>query len=259
MQTPINEFKLKLKHDEPQIGLWMTLADPYVAELCATTGFDWISIDGEHAPNDLRHVLHTLQATSAYGSQAVVRVPHGDPALIKQVLELGVTNLVIPMVESAHQAQALVRAMRYPPRGIRGVGSAIARSSRWTMYSDYVSAAEKELCLIVQAETKAGIDQLMAICDTDGVDAVLIGPSDLAASMGYLGQAAHPEVVDTINKALGTIRRSGKAAGILCTDEKLARQYIANGANFIAVGVDSLMLVHAAKNLVGKFRSPPKA
>lgn len=258
MQTPINLFKQALLRGETQIGLWLALADPYAAEICAGSGFDWLSFDGEHAPNDLRTILHTLQSVSAYPTRSVVRLPNGDAALIKQVLEVGATTLVIPMVESAEQAEALVRATRYPPHGIRGFGSAIGRSSRWTRYTDYVKQANEQICLIVQAETTTALEQLEAICAVDGVDGVLIGPGDLSASMGFLGQLAHPEVVAAINKAIDVIRRSGKAAGILCGDEALARRYIAQGASFVAVGVDTLILAHATKTLADKFLRPPE-
>lgn len=256
MQTPLNLFKQSLSRGQTQIGLWLALADPYAAELCAGSGFQWLAIDAEHAPNDLRKMLHTLQSVSAYPTHPVVRLPNGDAALIKQVLELGATSLVIPMVESAEQAEALVRATRYPPQGIRGFGSAIGRSSRWTRYTDYVKQANEQICLIVQAESTPALEQLDAICAVDGVDGVLIGPGDLSASMGFLGQLAHPEVVAAINKAIGTIRFHGKAAGILCGDEALARRYIAQGASFVAVGVDTLILGHATKALAEKFLRP---
>jgi 4-hydroxy-2-oxoheptanedioate aldolase len=186
----------------------------------------------------------------------VVRLPHGDAALIKQVLDLGVATLLVPMVESAEQARQLVRAMRYPPQGVRGVGSGIARSSRWTRYEDYLQQANSQVCLLVQVETCSALDQVKAIAAVDGVDGVFIGPADLSASMGYLGQPAHPEVVGAIEAAINTIRKTGKAAGILCTDESLARRYIAQGANFVAVGVDTTLLVQSTAALAKKFRTP---
>ncbi|HYD80240.1 MAG TPA: 4-hydroxy-2-oxoheptanedioate aldolase [Paucimonas sp.] len=256
MLTPVNPFKQALKRGDPQIGLWLALADPYAAELCAGSGFDWLAFDAEHAPNDLRTLLHSLQSVAPYPSHPVVRLPHGDPALIKQVLELGATTLVVPMVESVAQAQALVRAMRYPPHGIRGVGSAIGRSSRWMRYADYIKQANDQVCLVVQAETAPALAQLEAIASVEGVDGVLIGPADLSASLGYLGQPAHPEVVAAIDTAIATIRRAGKAAGILCTDETLTRHYIEQGASFVAVGVDTSLLANATKALAEKFRSP---
>lgn len=255
MNTPENLFKQALASGEPQIGLWLALADAYAAELCAGNGFDWLVFDGEHAPNDLRTLLSSLQSVAAYPSHPVVRLPHGDATLIKQVLDIGATTLLIPMVESAAQAQQLVSAMRYPPQGIRGVGSSIARSSRWSRYADYLQQANERVCLLVQVESKAGLDQLEAIASVDGVDGVFIGPADLSASMGYLGQPGHPEVRAAIDAAIKTIQVAGKAAGILCTDEVLARHYLALGASFVAVGVDTSLLVQASSSLIAKFKS----
>ena len=254
INTPRNMFKQALQQRKLQIGLWLALADAYAAELCANAGFDWLVIDGEHAPNDLRSMLASLQALAAYPVRPVVRLPHGDTHLIKQVLELGAQTILIPMVESAAQAQQLARAMRYPPQGIRGVGSAIARSSRWSTYPHYLQEANDEVCLIVQVETQTALRELDAIVQTEGVDGIFIGPADLAASMGYLGQSDHPEVVAAIEQALRAIVAGGKAAGILCADEALARRYIAAGASFVAVGVDTSLLMRAARQLAGKYK-----
>lgn len=256
MRTPDNLFKQALARGEFQAGLWLALADPYAAELCAGSGFDWLVLDAEHAPNDLRSLLASLQSVAPYPSHPVVRLPHGDAALIKQVLDLGASTLLVPMVESAEQAQQLVRAMRYPPQGLRGVGSGIARSSRWTRYEDYLQQANSQVCLLVQVETRSALEQVKAIAAVEGVDGVFLGPADLSASMGCLGQPAHPEVVSAIETAIQTIRNAGKAAGILCTDESLARRYIAQGANFVAVGVDTTLLAQSTAALAQKFRTP---
>lgn len=255
MLTPVNTFKQALQRGDTQIGLWHALADPYAAEICAGSGFDWICFDAEHAPSDLRHLLHSLQAVASYSTHPVVRLPHGDPVLIKQVLEIGATTIVVPMVESAEQAKGLVRAMRYPPHGIRGVGSALGRSSRWMRYTDYIKQADEQVCLIVQAETVPALERLEEIAAVEGVDGVFIGPADLSASMGYLGQSAHPEVISAINKAITTICGAGKAAGILCVDETLSRRYIEQGVSFIAVGVDTSLLAGSTKALADKFRT----
>lgn len=254
MPTPTNSFKHALAGDRPLIGLWLALAHPYAAELCATCGFDWLAIDGEHAPNDLRTILATLQAVAPYPSAPVVRLPHGDATLIKQVLELGASTIIIPMVESRDQAEALVRATRYPPRGTRGVGSGLARSSRWHAYADYLDAANDNICLIVQIETAAAVEQAEAIASVDGVDGVLIGPADLAASMDLRGQATHPDVRAAIERAIATIRHAGAAPGILCTDEALARHYLSLGVRFIAVGTDTGLLAGQARALASRFR-----
>ena len=253
-RMPANLFKQALRSGQTQIGLWMGLADPYAAELCAGSGFDWLLIDGEHAPNDLRTILATLQAVDAYPSHSVVRIPHGDAALIKQVLEIGATTLLVPMVESAAQAHELVRAMRYPPQGQRGVGSGLARSSRWTRYPDYLREANEHICLLVQVESAEALAQIEEIAAVDGVDGLFIGPADLAASMGHLGEPAHPQVRAAIEAAIARIARAGKASGILCADESLARRYLALGARFVAVGVDTTLLVRATSALAAAFK-----
>ena len=253
--TPDNAFKLALARGDTQIGLWLGLADPYAAELCAGSGFDWLLIDGEHAPNDLRGTLSTLQAVAPYPVHPVVRIAERNPVLIKQVLELGATTLLVPMVDSAQQATELVRAMRYPPQGVRGVGSGLARSSRWSAYPNYLQEANDRVCLLVQVETVAGLSALNAIANVEGVDGVFIGPADLSASMGYLGQPTHPEVRNAIDAAIATIVRAGKAPGILCADETLARHYLDLGARFVAVGVDTALLANATRALAARFKS----
>lgn len=253
MRTPANSFKQALAAPGARIGLWLGLADPYTAELCATGGFDWLLIDGEHGPNDLRSMLGALQAVAPYPSHSVLRIPHGDTALIKQVLEIGATTLLVPMVESADHARELVRAMRYPPQGVRGVGSGLARSSRWTTYPRYLQEANDRLCLLVQVETATALAQLDAIAAVDGVDGVFIGPADLSASMGHLGNPGHPDVAQAIDGAIARILAAGKAPGILAVDETLARHYIGLGARFIAVGVDATLLARAARALAARF------
>ncbi len=254
MQTPTNRFKQALTASPAQIGLWLGLADPYVAELCATAEFDWLLIDGEHGPNDLRSTLAILQAIAPYKAHPVVRISHGSTALIKQVLEVGAKTLLVPMVETAEQARDLVRAMRYPPAGVRGVGSGLARSSRWSSYPNYLKEADQEMCLLVQVETSAALRQIDAIAAVDGVDGVFIGPADLSASMGFIGQPAHPEVRAAIEEALPRILAAGKAPGILAVDETLARHYIELGARFVAVGVDATILAHATRALRARFK-----
>ena len=254
MRTPDNHFKAALGAPGAQIGLWLGLADPYSAELCATAGFDWLLIDGEHGPNDLRSTLAVLQAVAPYPAHPVVRIPRGDVALIKQVLEIGVTTLLVPMVETADQARELVQAMRYPPAGVRGVGSGLARSSRWSAYPDYLREANERMCLLVQVESAAALEQLDAIAAVDGVDGVFIGPADLSASMGYLGQPGHPEVRAAIEQAFSRTLAAGKAPGVLTADEALARHYIGLGARFVAVGVEATLLAQATRALARRFK-----
>lgn len=256
MKLPVNSFKRGLAGKESLLGLWLGLADPYAAELCANAGFDWLLIDGEHAPNDLRSILAQLQAVAPYPSHPVVRPPVGDAVLIKQLLDIGAQTLLIPMVESAEQARALVEAMRYPPRGIRGVGSSLARASRWGKVPGYLKEAESELCLLVQIESMRGLENLEAIAQVEGVDGVFIGPADLGASLGHLGDSAHVEVQERINTALSSLRRLGKPTGILATDKSFSSRYMADGVNFIAVGIDTNILTKGLASVISDFRLP---
>lgn len=248
-----NAFKDALTRGIPQIGLWLSLAQPYTTEVCATAGFDWLLIDGEHAPNDTRSTLAQLQAVAPYRSHPVVRVVQGDVALVKQMLDIGVQTLLVPMVETPEQARAMVAATRYPPQGIRGVGAAVARASRWAMRTDYLDTANAEVCLLVQAESLLALKNLEAICAVEGVDGVFIGPSDLAASMGLLGKPTHPEVQAAIDDAIRRIVASGKAAGTLTGDAVLARHYLSLGARFVAVGIDVTLLAQATRRLARDF------
>ncbi|MCL8301761.1 MULTISPECIES: 4-hydroxy-2-oxoheptanedioate aldolase [Pseudomonas] len=254
MDMPINTFKQRLRTGQAQIGLWLGLADPYCAELAANAGFDWLLLDGEHAPNDLRGLLGQLQAVAPYPAQPIVRPVIGDTALIKQLLDIGAQTLLVPMVESAEQARQLVRAMRYPPHGVRGVGSALARASRWNSVPGYLDQADEQMCLLVQVENREGLANLDAICAVEGVDGVFIGPADLSADMGHRGNPGHPEVQAAIDDAIVRIGRAGKAAGILSADEALARRYIELGAAFVAVGVDTTVLMRGLQTLAGKFK-----
>ena len=250
-----NTFKQALRDGKPQIGLWASFADAYIAETLATAGFDWLLLDGEHAPNDLRSVLGQLQAVAAYPTHPIVRPPIGDVVLIKQYLEIGAQTLLIPMVDTAEQAARMVAATRYPPRGVRGVGSAGARSSRWSGVPQYLQHADDEMCVLVQVETKTGLANLAEIAAVEGVDGVFFGPADLSASMGFLGQPAHPEVVAALTRGIATVRAAGKAPGILMTDNTASRYYLDQGALFVAVGVDAMLMVQAAKALAATFKS----
>lgn len=251
----LNSFKSAMTAGQPQVGLWLSMADPYLAEVSATAGFDWLLIDGEHAPNDLRGTLAALQAVAPYRSQPVVRVVSGETALIKQMLDIGAKNLLVPMVDTAEQARTLVAATRYPPHGVRGVGSAVGRASRWSARADYLEVADDEVCLLVQAESVQALANLEAICDVPGVDGVFIGPADLAASMGYRGRPGHPEVQAAIERAMRVIIARGKAAGTLTSDPALARRYLELGCAFVAVGVDVLLYANSARRLAASFLS----
>ena len=249
-----NTFKEALQAGRPQIGLWLGLCSSYSAELLAGAGFDWLLIDGEHAPNNVQTVLTQLQAIAPYSSQPVVRPSWNDPVQIKQLLDIGAQTLLVPMVQNADEARLAVKATRYPPAGIRGVGSALARASRWNSITDYLDQADAQMCLLVQIENQEGLANLDAIAAVDGVDGVFIGPADLSASMGHRGNPGHPDVQAAIEDAIARINKAGKAAGILSADEKLARRYIELGAKFVAVGVDTTVLMRGLQGLAAKFK-----
>lgn len=254
MKMPSNAFKRQLQAGQPQTGIWVGLVSTYAAEIAATAGFDWLLLDAEHTPNELSSLLAQLQALAAYGSHPIVRPPTGDAVLIKRYLDIGVQNLLIPMVETAEQAAELVAATRYPPRGIRGVGHVLARASRWGQVDDYLSRADDEICLMLQVESPQALANLEAIAAVDGVDGVFIGPADLSASMGHLGNASHPEVTAAISDAVKKIRAAGKAAGIVTVDEQAARDYLAAGCTFVGVGIDTLLYADALRGLAERFR-----
>ncbi|MBV6273274.1 HpcH/HpaI aldolase/citrate lyase family protein [Alcaligenaceae bacterium CGII-47] len=255
MEFPQNVFKRRLiENDGLLLGLFVGLGGATSAELLAGTGYDWLLIDGEHGPNDLRSILDQLRAVAAQPVSPVVRVVDHDPAKIKQLLDIGAQTLLVPMVESAEQARALVRATRYPPEGIRGVGSALARAAQWNGIPNYLQQANAQICLILQVESQAGVDALDDILAVDGVDAVFIGPSDLAASMGYLGQSGHPEVKAAVDAALARITHHGVAAGVFALDPNTARAYCAHGVRFAAIGVDTVLLRQGAVRLLAQFK-----
>lgn len=261
MQTPVNTFKQALVQQRSQIGLWTDLASPLSAELLGGIGYDWLLIDGEHGPNDLRTVLAQLQAIDsaraafpATASHPIVRLPVGDTSLIKQYLDLGAQTLLVPMVDTPAQAAQLAQAMRYPPEGIRGMGSAVARSSRWQGFPNYIHEANAQACLLVQVETVQALQQLDAIAATPGVDGVFIGPFDLSVSMGYPGQTEHPAVQAAMEDAIARILRAGKAPGILAMTEAQARKWLAAGTLFVAVGADTVLLSTAARSLLRQFK-----
>lgn len=249
-----NHFKRALQEKRPQIGLWLGLCSSYSAELLAGAGFDWLLIDGEHAPNNVQTVLGQLQAVAPYPSQPVVRPPWNDAVIIKQLLDVGAQTLLIPMIQNAEQARDAVRATRYPPHGVRGVGSALARASRWNRVPDYLQQADEQMCVLVQIETREAVKNLEAILQVEGVDGVFIGPADLSADMGFAGNPQHLEVQRTIDDAIARIRAAGKAPGILMANKALAQRYLEAGALFVAVGVDTTLLARAAEALANEFK-----
>ena len=255
MPAPTNTFKNALQNKQTQIGCWVGLADAYSAEISATAGFDWLLIDGEHAPNDIRSISAQLQVINASDSHPVVRVPIGEEWILKQVLDVGAQNILIPMIESGEQAQAMVDAVTYPPTGRRGVGSALARASNFAGIPDYLQTADEQICLLLQVENRAGLKALDDILAVDGVDGVFIGPSDLAADMGYLGQPNAPEVVDTVLDAIKRIKSAGKAPGVLAVDTNFAKQCLDAGAMFVATGIDVTLFANTMRALAKSSRT----
>jgi 4-hydroxy-2-oxoheptanedioate aldolase len=254
MPVPENRFKTAIHQGRQQIGLWLDMGEAITAEIAGTAGFDWLVIDGEHGPNDLRSIIDQLRALSTSAAEPVVRVPTGESWIIKQFLDAGARTLLVPMVDSARRAEALVSAMHYPPRGIRGMGAAVARASAFNTIENYAETAAEGLCLLVQVETRAAIADLDNILKVDGIDGIFIGPADLAADMGYLGRIDEPEVQDTIESAIRKIVGAGKAAGILTFNEAFNQRYIELGASFVAVGADVTEFSSALKSLANRYK-----
>ncbi|MDQ1198058.1 HpcH/HpaI aldolase/citrate lyase family protein [Agrobacterium sp. SORGH_AS 787] len=262
MPTSENRFKNAIHRGEPQIGLWLDMGEAIAAEIAGTAGFDWLVIDGEHGPNDLRSIIEQLRALSTSPSEPVVRVPTGETWIIKQMLDAGARTLLVPMVDSDEQARALVSAMHYPPRGIRGMGAVVARASGFGSVSDYNQKASDNVCLLIQAETRAAIADLDNILQVEGVDGVFIGPADLAADMGYLGKIDEPEVQSVIEAAIRKIVAAGKAAGILTFNEAYNKRYLELGASFVAVGADVFEFSNVLRQLAARYKggaTGPKA
>ena len=237
----------------PLVGMWVCSGSPLVAEICAGAGLDCLLIDMEHSPNGLESVLAQLHAVAAYPVSPLVRVPNSDVVTIKQVLDLGAQNLVVPMVSSPDEARAAVDAVRYPPRGRRGVGSALARSARWNRIDDYLTDADRHVSLFVQVETAAGVDAAAHIAAVDGIDGIFVGPSDLSASMGLLGQQSHPEVVAAVRRAFEGVRSVGKPVGVNAFDEVVARSYVDDGASFVFTGADVALLARGSEALAARW------
>ena len=256
MSTPPNRFKQALQSGKPQIGFWLVLDHPLATEICGGAGFDWLVIDAEHGPASERSILSQLQALGACpNSHPVVRVPtgHGQAgqAWIKRVLDLGAQTLLVPMVDTAEQARAVVHAARYPDANGQGGmrGMAPMRAANWGRHADYAQLANERLCVVVQAETRQALDQLDAIAAVDGVDAVFLGPADLSASMGHHGDPRHPEVMNALEQATRRLLALGKPVGSLSADPATARRFLDWGMSFVAVGLDAHLLARGADAL----------
>ena len=249
---PVNTFKQALRAQQRQLGLWINFPYAPITECLTGSGFDWMLFDMEHTPNDLEHVGQQLLAVRGTPVQPVVRVPVHDMAWIKRVLDAGAPNVMVPNIRNAKEAAEAVSWTRFAPEGLRGVAGS-TRAGGWTRYKDYMARANDEIGLILQIESREALDHLDAICRTPGVDAVFIGPSDLAASLGHRGGAAKPEVQAEIAKAIATARAAGCAIGILAADGK-AEHYLEAGATMVGIGTDLHLLVAAADALVNRFR-----
>lgn len=255
MPAPKNSFKAALKAGETQLGLWVALTSPYTAEICGGAGYDWLLVDAEHAPNDIQTLVTQLQALAKYPVHPIVRPPVGEAWIIKQILDIGAQTILVPMIETKEQAEAMVRAISYPPHGIRGVGAALARASNFNRIPDYLQTANDEICLLLQIESRAGLANLDAIASVEGVDGVFVGPADLAADLGFLGKPGAPEVQAAVEDALTRIQGHGKAAGILTADQVLAKRYVELGATFVGIGSDVGLFVNATSRLISEFRA----
>lgn len=249
MPAPKNTLKAALAAKTVQHGIWLNLASSYTAELLAGAGFDWVLIDGEHGPNSIPTILAQVQSIGSR-CNVVVRPVVGEVWMLKQILDLGVQTILVPMIESAAHAAEMVKATSYPPKGIRGVGASVARASDFGRVTDYLNSANDQTCLLLQIESRAGLAALPEILTMEGVDGVFIGPADLAADMGFPGNADAPQVQAAIDAAIEAIVASGKSAGILTFDARSAQRYAAMGVTFLGVGGDVALLMKAAAALV---------
>lgn len=255
MDMPLNQFKRGLVAGRPQIGCWLSLASYTAAEICAGAGFDWALIDMEHAPNEIPQVHNQLHALSGYPVSALVRPAWNDTVVLKRLLDLGVQSFIIPYVETVEEARRAVAAVRYTPHGVRGVSTG-SRANRFGRVKDYFKHAHDETCVVVQLESKLGLDNVEAIAAVDGIDGIFIGPQDFAAGFGHLNDAGHPDVQAKIGEAITRIRATGKAAGILAFAEADAKRWLAHGATFVAVTSDQFILAKESTATVQRFRNP---
>ena len=254
MDIPTNALKRALLNGLPQIGLWSSLSSHITVEVIAGSGFDWLLLDTEHSPNEVTMVLSQLQAMTGGTATPVVRPAWNDAVLFKRFLDIGVQSFLVPWVQNADEARRAVAATRYPPEGIRGVATTI-RANRFGRIKNYAASVHAELCIVVQIETQVALGNLEEIAAVDGVDALFIGPSDLAADMGHVGNSAHPDVRAAIDQAIGRIVKTGKRAGILAPVEADARHWLALGCTFVAVGSDAGILARQSEALAAKYKS----
>ena len=253
MEFRKNILKQLIQSEDISFGLWNGIPHSYAGEICAGAGFDWTLIDAEHAPFDLNSIIVQHQAMSNHNRKIILRPPSDDSVFIKQALDAGIDSFLIPMVETEEQAKKIVASTKYPPEGFRGIGSALSRAAQWKRIPDYFKHANDNVCLILQIESVKGMENIEAIANVKGVDAVFIGPADLAGSMGYLGQPMHDDVRNEVKRGLSIIKSCGKPAGTLAVREDIVKEYIDAGASFIGLGVDLVLLSKATSALAEKY------
>ena len=253
MKNKKNKFKEKILKKEKQIGIWSCLTNNTVAEIISITGFDWSVIDMEHSPNDIQEVLTQLQVMEGYNTEPVVRVPWNEPVITKRVLDMGAQTILFPFVQNKDEALSAVEATRYPPKGVRGVMSA-ARMNRYGHIENYYTEAEKEICVLIQCETKEAIKNIPDIAKVNGIDGIFIGPSDLSSSIGKIGQFEDIQVQNLIYEGLDLCKKAGKPAGILTAKKDYAKKYIKDGYTFVAVNSDTNLFARGAETLLKEFK-----
>jgi 4-hydroxy-2-oxoheptanedioate aldolase len=248
MPAPKNTLKAAMHEGRHLRGLWLALGSETVTEIAGRAGFDWCLVDGEHGPWDPTNIRRQLMVLAGTGTQVIVRVPVNADWVIKQALDIGAQSVMVPMVHSANEARAAVAACRYPPQGVRGNGGATIRAGGFGAIPDYTATANDEICVIVQAESRAALADLAAIAAVDGVDCVFIGPADLAADMGYRDDLTAPPVMEAVRTAIATITGAGKMAGII-GPASMTAEAVASGARLIGLGADSGILTEALGRL----------
>ena len=253
MELQRNEFKHAIAAGKLQIGLWNSLCSNIVTEIVSYSGFDWLLLDTEHSPNELPAVLAQLQSVQRGTATPIVRPAWNDIVLIKRILDVGAQSILVPFVQNAEEAKRAVAATRYPPEGVRGITGS-GRASRYGRTKDYLKKANSEICLLVQVETREAVGNLEAIASVEGVDGVFVGPADLSASFGHIGNPLHPEVQSAIEDVAKRLKKLGKPAGILTPVEEEARRYIEWGYTFVAVGSDLGLVAKGADTLAAKFK-----
>ena len=254
MELPVNHFKHALAAGRLQIGMWCNLCSEYAMEVSSGGGMDWLIIDMEHMPIDMFMMVRQLQATMENRTQPVVRIPWNDMVTVKRVLGAGAQSLLIPMIQTGEEARNAIAYTRYAPDGVRGSGGP-TRASRFMRIKDYAKKAAGEICVLLQVETLQGIENLGEIASVPGVDGIFLGPGDLSTDMGHLGNMNHPDVQKVLDEAIVTIRKCGKAPGILTNDEARARHYVDLGAQFITVGSDVAILARETEKLAAKYKA----